>query len=612
MAFGAPGLLAALIAAPIALALGWLLWRRRRLHLLALRELGGGAITRTAARRGHGRRTLLLAAVLAMLAVAAARPQFGSNESTLEQSPPGVVFALDVSLSMSADDLQPSRFAAAAAEVRRLIDAQRTTGVGLVIFAGEPFVRFPLTLDHASALAVLDALQPGESLVPPGSNIAAAIETALDLLLRAESVAGAIVVVSDGETHEGAAAAAARAAREAGTRVFAAGVGSEVGARVPAPGGRQGEHRIDARTGREVISRIQERPLQAIAAAGGGRYLRINAPGALSSLSADFAAIERSVGEGEHSAAQREQFQWFAGAALALLVGGSLARAAWMPGFGRRARRILALAALAALALVALTACAGSRAERINREGNAHFAAGRYRDALEAYREAQRRAPQEAAIALNTGRALHALGEFERAEAATLSAMRSDDPAVRAMALFHAGNHRWAADDLLGARAAYIEALRSQPDLLDAKINLELINRLLAEEASEIEPQASVEGPHGGEEGSDGESTPAESEAGEESGELGGESGRAESGDGTAAEGDGAAAQRGTPTFEENDRVAQRDAADEALQRALDALPLEDASAEQAMVVLDALRAAPDQRFASEQYQASLEGVDDW
>ena len=612
MSFATPALLAALAVVPIALALLWLLWRRRRFQLLALRRIGGGAIAPPDARRHAGRRAFLLAVVLALLALAAARPQFGADELAIERPPLSIVIALDVSQSMSAQDLQPSRFAAATAELHRLIDAQRTARVGLVIFAGEPFVRFPLTLDHASALAVLDALQPGESLVPPGSNIAAAIGTALDLLQRAEAAQGAIVVVSDGETHEGEAAAAARAARAAGARVFAAGVGSEGGARVPAPSGRQGEHRIDARTGREVISRIQEGPLQAIAATGGGRYLRINAPGALSSLSADFAAIERSMGEGERSAAQREQFQWFAGAALALLVGGSLARAAWMLRFGRRARRILALAALATLALVALTACAGSRAERINREGNAHFAAGRYRDALEAYREAQRRAPQEAAIALNTGRALHALGEFERAEAATLSAMRSDDPAVRAMALFHAGNHRWAADDLLGAHAAYIEALRAQPDLLDAKINLELINRLLAEEASEIEPQASVEGPHGGKEGSGGEATSAESEAGEESGEPGGESGGTESGDGTATEGDGAAAQRGTPTFEENDRVAQRDAANEALQQALDALPLEDASAEQAMAVLDALRAAPDQRFESGQYQASQEGADDW
>ncbi len=607
MSFGAPGLLAALIAAPIALALCWLLWRRRRLHLLALRELGGGAIAPQNARRGGGWQVAALAVVLALLALAAARPQFGGDESALEQPPLGVVIALDVSQSMSADDLLPSRFTAATAEVRRLVDAQRTTRVGLVIFAGTSFVRFPLTLDHASALAVLGALQPGESLVEPGSNIAAAIGTALDLLTRAGASDGAIVVVSDGETHEGEAAAAARAAAAAGVRVFTAGVGSEQGARVPAPGGRAGENRIDARSGQEVISRLEEEALRAIAAAGGGRYVRIDAPGAMSDLSADFAAIDRARLGGERTVAPAERFQWFALAALALLVGGALLRLAAARGFGSRARRMLALAALICLAGLWLVGCAGSGAWQANREGNEHFAAGRYAEALESYREAQRRAPQEAVIALNVGRALHALGEYERAETATLGAMRSDDVGLRALALFHAGNHRWAADDLLGARAAFVESLRAQPNLLDAKVNLEIVNRLLAEEAAGLDPEASIEGPEA-------EPGSSEEEAQSGEGEAGGEAGEAQAGsEGRATAGGGAASgEPQTPSFAEENRVEQRAAAEDALSEALERLPLEEASVEQAMAVLDALRAAPDERFATDPYQASLEGVDDW
>ena len=610
--FGAPALLAALAAAPLALALGWLLWRRRRLHLLALRELGGGAVAPPDARRGAGWAAVAPAAILALLAFAAARPQFGADESAIEQPPLGVVIALDVSQSMSAADLRPSRFDAAVAEVRRLVGAQRTVRFGLVIFAGEPFVRFPLTLDHASALAVLAALQAGESLVPPGSNIAAAISASLDLLRRSGasggSSGGAIVVLSDGETHEGDAAAAARAAGEAGVRVFAAGVGSALGARVPAPGGAEGANRIDARTGREVISRLEEGALRAVAAAGGGRYVRVDAPGALSSLSADFAAIDRARGSERRTAAPREQFQWFAAAALALLLSSSLLRAVPLQRVGGRARRLLALTALIALAALWLTGCADSAASRVNREGNAHFAAGRYAEALESYREAQRRAPDEPSLALNAGRALHELGEFERAETATLGAMRSDDPQVRALALFHAGNHRWAAGDLLGARAAFVESLRAQPDLLDAKINLELVNQLLAQEAAEIDAEASSAG--------------AEAEAGESEDAGAGQSdaaterqagGAAQDGSGGAAvPGEGAAAETQSPSFGETDRVAQREAAETALSEALEALPLEDASAEQAMAVLDALRAIPDERFGSGPSSAPLEGVNDW
>ena len=255
-----------------------------------------------------------------------------------------------------------------------------------------------------------------------------------------------------------------------------------------------------------------------------------------------------------------------------------------------------------------LTSCADSAASRANREGNAHFAAGRYAEALESYREAQRRAPDEPRLALNAGRALHELGEFERAETATLGAMRSDDPQVRALALFHAGNHRWAGGDLLGARAAFVESLRTRPDLREAKINLELVNRLLAQEAAERDAEAFSAGAEAGA-GESEDAGAGQSEAATE----GQASGAAQDGSGGAATpGEGAAAETQSPSFGETDRVAQREAAEAALSEALEALPLEDTSAEQAMAVLDALRAIPDERFGSGPSSAPLEGVDDW
>ena len=624
MPFGSPTILAALAAVPLALALLWLLWRRRRLHLLAVRGRGGGALLR-GSRHGAGSRAALLVLVLILIALAAARPQFGADESALEQQPLGVVFVLDVSQSMSAGDLRPSRFDAAVTEVRRLVAARRTSRVGLVIFAGEPFVRFPLTLDHESALAVLSALQPGEALVRPGSNIAAAIDTALGLLQREGAMEGAIVVVSDGETHEGDAVAAARAAAGAGVRVFAAGVGTELGAHVPAPGTRnEGASRIDARTGRPVLSRLDEASLRAIAAAGDGRYVRVDSPGAMGGLSADFSAIERTRGGENDALAPREQYQWFAGAALLLLLGGSLARvapraelASLAGRVGRRLRGAVAVATISALAMLLLTACSGSGAWRANEDGNDHFAAERYQDALESYREAQRRAPENPTINLNVGRALHELGEFDRAESATLGAMRSIDPAIRAVALFHAGNHRWANDDLLGARAAFIESLREQPDLLDAKINLEIVNALLRESGIELQDDADAfgqEGEAGDRPVGEGEGDPGEGEGEGAEGEPGGEAGATPRGsqgsptDRSGLRGGGAE----TPTFEETDRVAQNEAAQDALVEALEALPLEGASLEQAMAVLDALRAAPEQRFAAGRLVPTLEGIDDW
>ena len=180
--------------------------------------------------------------------------------------------------------------------------------------------------------------------------------------------------------------------------------------------------------------------------------------------------------------------------------------------------------------MLLLTACSGSGAWRANEDGNEHFAAERYQDALESYREAQRREPENPTINLNVGRALHALGEFDRAESATLGAMRSIDPAIRAVALFHAGNHRWANDDLLGARAAFIESLREQPDLLDAKINLEIVNALLRESGIKLQDDADAfgqEGEAGDGPVGEGQSDPGEAEGEGAEGEPGGEAGAA-------------------------------------------------------------------------------------
>lgn len=607
MSFGTPAMLAALAAAPAAVLLLWTLWRRRRLHLLSLRGRGGGALLR-GGRQGGGRRAALLCAALVLLALAAARPQFSGEEAALKREALGVVFVLDVSQSMAAVDVWPSRFGAAVSELHRLIDSQRTTRVGLVIFAGAPFVRFPLTHDHESALAVLGGLQPGESLVPPGSNIAAAIEAAHSLLRRTKAVEGAIVIVSDGEIHEGDAASAALQAAADGVRVFTAGVGTAGGAAVPALGAANARvNWIDARTGREVVSRLDEPALRGIAAAGGGRYVAVAAPGALSALAADFAALGRLRSAEASAAAPREQYQWFAAAALALLLAASLWRVESLRGLGGRLRRLAAGAALAGLAALLFGACVSSGASSANEAGNRHFAEGRYQEALESYREAQRLAPENAHILLNAGRALHALGEYERAETASLEALRSDDPRIRARALFHAGNHRWAAGDLLGARAAYVEALRQQPELLDAKINLELVNQQLEGELASPPEAASSD-----------EAETAQSNLAAAS-QDGGDRGEGETRDeavmgesAAGALGSGVSGQAASPAFEEQNRTSERETAQIALSEALENLPLEDASLEDALAVLDALRAAPDERLATDRFARPLEGVNDW
>lgn len=625
MAWVAPEALAALVLAPLALAAGWWLWRWRRLHRIVTRAPIVGE------RRGRWLSLALFALALVLLALAAARPQWGATEQALELSEFAVVIALDVSQSMAAEDVAPSRFAAAQAEVRRLIDSRRGDRVGLVIFAGQPFLRFPLTRDHASALAVLDALQPGEALAPPGSNIAAAIEMSRDTLERAEAP-GVLVVVSDGETHAGNAVAAAEAARQEDIQVFTVGVGTTDGANVPIGGGLSGRPsalKLDARSGQPVVSRLDADALREVAEAGGGRYIELRRPGSMTAMNADLAAVELSRDVAKVESALHEQYRWFAALALVALFAASAVRVVAHGGWARnrvvrRIARGLGLAALVASA-AAISGCQTSTVERANTEGAEHYAAGRYGEALESWRKAQRADQRGGAVDprlhLNAGRALHQLGQYERAETESLAALRSTDPAIRALAWFHTGNHRWANQDLLGARAAYIEALREQSGLRDAKINLELVNNLLEQAETSDQAQGQEESSIGSESGQSGE--PGEPGSSGQTGE--GSSQDAQPGDPdsaqpgsdaasaseTESEGRGAGAPT-NPSFAEEDRSEARQQALTALQEALNDLPLENASLEQALAVLDALRAVPGDRLAAGSLAASESGVADW
>ncbi len=615
MALGSPAMLALLALIPAAAIGWWWLWRARRLHRLAVGAQVAGL------RQGVSASRTLLILALALIAIAAARPMWDSGEQTLGLSDFSLVVALDVSHSMAAEDVADglgdsvSRFTAAKSEIRRLIDGRRGDRVGLVIYAGDAFLRFPLTRDHEAALQVLEAMQPGEALVLPGSNIAAGIELATATILRAAEedgtgvVNGAIAVVSDGEVHLGNAEAAARAAKQQGLQVFAVGVGSERGATIPL--GESNEPRLNATTGAPIITRLDSVHLQRIASAGGGRYIELDQPGAMAGMNADLAALDLIRDVIVEETALAEQFQWFAGAAAFLLLGSVAARV-----FGFSPGRRLGLAAVGALAASTLVAggCAGPSVEQSNREGVAHYEAGEYAEALESWRDAQRLAQRTDAgidprLHLNAGRALHQLGAFERAETETLAALRSEHAAVRALAWFHAGNHRWSNQDLLGARQAYIEALRESPSLLDAKINLEIINNLLASLQDEA---ASQEGGHPGD---DGQPADQSGDPGASQANLQGEGGVGDSDEGQAsrpggqdrgapAPGQGSGALPVTPTFgEEESLLERRQEAMRDLQAALEELPLENASLEQALAVLDALRAVPGERLAAGRLQ---------
>ena len=201
-----------------------------------------------------------------------ARPQFGSKQETVTRKGIETVIALDISNSMLADDVTPNRLEKSKRIISNLVDQFKDDKIGLIVFAGDAFVQLPITSDFISAKVFLNTISP--SLINrQGTDIKAAIDLAVRSFTPNEGVGKAIIVITDGENHEGGAEEAAKAAADKGFFVYVMGVGSPSGS--PIPGERSGEFRKD-REGNFVVTRLDEDMCRRIASAGNGAYFYVD------------------------------------------------------------------------------------------------------------------------------------------------------------------------------------------------------------------------------------------------------------------------------------------------------------------------------------------------
>lgn len=201
-----------------------------------------------------------------------ARPQFGSKQETVTRRGIETVIALDISNSMLADDVAPNRLEKSKRIISNLVDQFKDDKVGLIVFAGDAFVQLPITNDFISAKVFLNTISPG-LITRQGTDIKQAIELASRSFTPNEGVGKAIIVITDGENHEGGAVEAAQAAAEKGYMVYVLGVGLPSGS--PIPGDRKGEFRKD-KDGNIVVTRLNEEMCRNIAAAGKGVYFYVD------------------------------------------------------------------------------------------------------------------------------------------------------------------------------------------------------------------------------------------------------------------------------------------------------------------------------------------------
>lgn len=294
----------------------YVVWRRRKL----LRKLGDPDLLRqlmpdVSAARSAWKFWLLMAA-MSMLVVMLARPQMGSKVSNDKRNGIETIIALDISNSMLAQDVAPSRLEKSKMMVENLVDNFTNDKIGLVVFAGDAFVQLPITSDYVSAKMFLQSIDP--SLISTqGTDLARAINLAASSFTQQQGVGRAIILITDGEDHEGGAEEAAKAAKKKGINVFILGIGSTKGAPIPVG---NGEYLKDG-SGNVVMSALNEQMCREVAQAGSGTYIHVdNSSDAQEKLNSELSKLQKGETQSVVYSEYAEQFQAFCLLVILLLI----------------------------------------------------------------------------------------------------------------------------------------------------------------------------------------------------------------------------------------------------------------------------------------------------
>lgn len=315
--FEDPIYLWALLVIPVLLLIRLAGWRRRRSKL---RKFGDPELVRQLMPNvSKFRPTVkfwLLLVAWALLVVMVARPQVGVEVQRDKRNGIEAIICLDISNSMLAQDVAPSRLDKSKLLVESLVDRFTNDKIGLIVFAGDAYVQLPITSDYVSAKMFLQNIDP--SLIQTqGTDIAQAINLGLHSFTQADKIGRAIIVITDGEDHEGGAVEAAAEARKKGVNVFILGVGDTKGAPIPTGDGGY----MKDRSGQTVMTALNEQMCREVAQAGSGKYIHVDNTGdAQTELNNDLARLQRGESEAVIYNAYDEQFQAFGILVILLLV----------------------------------------------------------------------------------------------------------------------------------------------------------------------------------------------------------------------------------------------------------------------------------------------------
>ena len=454
LTFGSPLWLWGLLALPALAAV--FVWGEhqagvRMARLIQTPRLRAQLTGATSATRRRVRYGLLLLGFAALL-VALAAPRLGYETRETHRRGLDLVVVVDVSKSMLATDLPPTRLARAKLAVQDFVTQLAGDRVGLVAFAGTAFLQAPMTVDYDAVLNADNELDT-EIIPRGGTNLGAAIDVAVDAFGKAEAGNRAILLMSDGEpTTDGEEAAglqAAQHAAEAGVKIFTMGFGTPEGSLIPL--GSTGEFVRDA-DGKIVRTKLDEGTLKAIAKAGNGFYVRFNGDAAIRTV-VQQGLSQLKAGEIDARLARRpiERYQWPLGLGLALLTAGSFlgerrrVRAPLSPApravpSGRRAATGVSAALLAGACCFLPAAHAADAPTPPAQNALDLYRSGKYDAAYKAFQALAEKNPEQGSLQFNAGASAYMGKQYDEALDAFGKAMTSNNVDLQAKANYNFGN----------------------------------------------------------------------------------------------------------------------------------------------------------------------------
>jgi Ca-activated chloride channel family protein len=476
--------------------------RRQALRMFAAPHLVPVLTGSASPAKRFWKKFLFLAAV-AFLFVALARPHLFYEWQEEDRTGVDIFVAVDCSKSMLTQDVKPSRLERAKLAIADFADRLPDDRLGLIPFAGDAFLQVPLTLDHDAFQTAVRELDT-DTIPRPGTDLATAIDLALQASRSQASNTKILLLVTDGEDLEGGVLSSAREAAKAGMKIYAIGVGTPAGGLIPEEDENGQAMYLHDSSGQIVQSKLDEATLKQIASITGGAYASLGQRGEGLDQIYDryIAKLAKQRLESRREKIRYERYEWPLTLSILLFIASSLINERSRPVSTqattvspivstpprRRQKAALAPAALGMLALLSVTARSSAATTE---QAELDYKAGNYEEAVDKYKQAADTQPTRDELKYNLGDAAYKAGDYTQAEDAFRQALETPDLGLQEKSYYNLGNAQFRQgettekDDKKRTIDLWKKALTSYEDAMklkmtpDAKYNYEYVKKKL-------------------------------------------------------------------------------------------------------------------------------------